>query len=59
MDGYSFLWLIVTAGGAALLGAGFVYGIMRNRHRTVGEKRAGEIGSHEVYEAENRRSHGN
>lgn len=57
MDG-SILWLIVTAGGAALLGGGFVYGIMRNRHRSAAEGRLSQQATHDLYKAEDRRAHG-
>lgn len=58
MDGYSIVWLLVTAGGAALLGAAIAIGIMRNRARTPSETRVSEQATRDLYKAEDRRVHG-
>lgn len=59
MEGYSIFWLLITAGGAALLGAAIAYGVMRNRHRTRRETVVSQQATRDLYDSENRRTHGN
>ena len=33
-----YLWLFATAGGAFILGAAIIYGVMRQRHLSSGEQ---------------------
>lgn len=48
------IWLIVLTIGVVVLIAAMVYGIMRNRQRTLGERVASEAATREEYRAEDR-----
>lgn len=47
-------WLILLTLGVVVLGGAMVYGIMRNRHRTLSEKVTTEIETKREYEREDR-----
>lgn len=47
-------WLILLTLGVVVLGGAMVYGIMRNRKRTVSEKVTTEIETKREYEREDR-----
>ena len=51
------LWLFMTLGGAALLGAGLAYGLIstRRRRKNPVAQRVTEAGTREVYHAEEER----
>lgn len=44
-----FLWLFVTAGGAAILGIGIAYAMLRSRKLTPEEKAAQDQRTRELY----------
>jgi len=48
------LWLIVLTIGVLILGAAIVYGIMRNRSRTLSERMRTEVETKREYEREDR-----
>lgn len=47
-------WLILLTIGVIVLIAAIVYGIMRNRQRTLGERVATEAATRDEYRAEDR-----
>jgi hypothetical protein len=48
------LWFFAIVGGTIILGIAVAYGVLRNKKRTIAEKRASERGAHEIYEKEDR-----
>lgn len=48
------LWLILLTVGVAVLGAAMIYGIMRNRQRTLAERITTEVETKREYEREDR-----
>lgn len=58
MEGYSFLWLLMTAGGALVLGLAIAWGVSRTRRRSRGEAAITEAGSRRIYDSENERTRG-
>ena len=48
------LWLIVLTIGAVALGAAVIYGMMRNRSRTLAERVTTEVETKREYEREDR-----
>jgi len=48
------LWLILLTIGVIVLLAAVIYGIMRNRRRTVGERVVTEAATRDNYRAEDR-----
>ncbi|WP_181706333.1 hypothetical protein [Chthonobacter rhizosphaerae] len=58
MEGYSVLWLLMTAGGALVLGIAIAWGISKSRRRSRGEAAITEAGSRRIYDSENQRTHG-
>ena len=55
MEGFGFLgWAFVVLGGMVILGLVIFYGEMRNRTRTPEEKAVTEVGTHRLYEKEER-----
>jgi Sec-independent protein translocase protein TatA len=52
MDSGPSLWLILLTIGVIVLGAAAVYGIMRNRTRTVSEKLHTEAATRAEYKSE-------
>ena len=55
MADFGFLgWAFVVIGGMVILGLVIFYGEMRNRTRTPEEKAVTEVGTHRLYEKEER-----
>ncbi|MFD2648464.1 hypothetical protein ACFSX5_11735 [Devosia albogilva] len=48
------IWLILLTVGVAILAAAAIYGIMRNRQRTLGERVHTEVETKREYAAEDR-----
>ncbi|WIY53577.1 hypothetical protein O9Z70_03295 [Devosia sp. YIM 151766] len=48
------MWMFAIAGGAVILFCALVYGIMRNRDRTLAERRTTEAASRAEYSAEDK-----
>ncbi|MFC3704995.1 hypothetical protein ACFOOL_09520 [Devosia honganensis] len=48
------LWLVVLTIGAVALIVAMVYGVMRNRQRSLGERVATEVETRREYEREDR-----
>jgi hypothetical protein len=48
------IWLILLTIGVIILALAAVFGILRNRQRTVGEKAATEVATKAGYQAEDR-----
>lgn len=48
------IWAILVTLGVVVLAGAMVYGLMRNRSRTLGEKVVSEASTKQIYEREDR-----
>ncbi len=48
------IWAVVITVGVAILAAGMIYGIMRNRQRTLSERVLTEVETKREYQREDR-----
>ncbi len=48
------IWAVLVTLGVVVLAGAMIYGLMRNRHRTLSEKVATEVSTKQVYDREDR-----